>query len=61
MPPRNHFAALAATHSDEHDFLTRVQIVWSALMENRHHLEALRCLLDVQPRAHGATWRSCQN
>jgi hypothetical protein len=43
-------AALAATHSDEHDFLTRVQMVWSVLMEQRHYIEAFECLNDVQPR-----------
>ena len=43
-------AALAATHSDEHDFLTRVQMVWSVLMEQRHYMEAFECLNDVQPR-----------
>jgi len=43
-------ASLAAAHSDEHDFITRVQIVWTTLMERRLFQDALECLLDVYPR-----------
>jgi hypothetical protein len=43
-------AALAATHSDEHDFITRLQLLWSLLMEHRRYRDAFACLLDVYPR-----------
>ncbi len=44
-------AALAATHSDEHDFMTRLQMLWTVLMERARYREAFDCLLDVYPRA----------
>ncbi len=44
-------AALAATHSDEHDFLTRVQLLWSVLMERAMRTEAFDCLMDAYRRA----------
>lgn len=43
-------AALAATHSDQHDFLTRLQLLWMTLMEHQRWSDAFRCLLDVYPR-----------
>ena len=43
-------AAIASTHSDEHDFITRVQLSWSLLMERCLWSEAFTCLLDVYPR-----------
>jgi hypothetical protein len=42
--------ALAATHSDAHDFVTRVQMVWTVLMERRLYSQAFDCLMDVYPR-----------
>lgn len=42
--------ALASTHSDEHDFITRVQMVWTLLMERGCYPEAFECLMDVYPR-----------
>jgi hypothetical protein len=44
-------AALAATHSDEHDFMTRLQMLWTVLMERARYQEAFDCLLDIYPRA----------
>jgi tetratricopeptide (TPR) repeat protein len=43
-------AALASTHSDQHDFLTRVQTVWGLLMEQQRYNDAFQCLLDVEAR-----------
>jgi tetratricopeptide (TPR) repeat protein len=43
-------AALAATPSDQHDFLTRVQMLWSFLMERDEVSRAFTCLQDVAPR-----------
>ena len=42
--------ALAATHSDEHDFITRLQLLWSTLMDRQLWDEAFACLQDVYPR-----------
>lgn len=42
--------ALAATPSDQHDFLTRVQIVWSLLIEHKRVRDAFNCLKEVAPR-----------
>lgn len=42
--------ALAATPSDQHDFMTRVQMVWSLLMEHRRFGDAFNCLIEVSPR-----------
>jgi hypothetical protein len=43
-------ASLAATPSQEHDFLTRVQMVWSTLMDGGLVAEAFKCLEEVAPR-----------
>jgi hypothetical protein len=43
-------AALAATPSDQHDFLTRVQMLWSLLIEHRRIWDAFKCLREVAPR-----------
>lgn len=43
-------AAIAATPADQHDFLTRVQMVWSLLIEHRRLNDAFNCLMDVSPR-----------
>lgn len=43
-------AALAATPSDQHDFMTRVQMLWSLLMEHGRISDAFECLIEVSPR-----------
>jgi hypothetical protein len=43
-------AALAATHSDDHEFMTRVQALWTYLIDNRRYMAALACLNEVYPR-----------
>jgi len=43
-------AALAATPSDQHDFLTRVQMLWSLLIEHGRVPDAFDCLMQVSPR-----------
>jgi hypothetical protein len=43
-------AALAATPSDQHDFLTRVQMLWSLLIEHHRIHDAFNCLMEVSPR-----------
>jgi len=43
-------ASLAATPSQEHDFLTRLQMVWSTLMDGGLVSEAFKCLQEVAPR-----------
>jgi tetratricopeptide (TPR) repeat protein len=43
-------AALAATPSDQHDFMTRVQMVWSLLMEHHRVRDAFKCLTEISPR-----------
>jgi len=43
-------SALAATHADEHDFLTRVQMLWTVLVEQHRWNDAFRCLVDIYPR-----------
>ena len=43
-------AAVAATPSDAHDFLTRVQMLWTLLMEDRRYTEAYRFLDEISPR-----------
>ena len=42
--------ALAATHADDHDFITRVQMAWTVLMERRQFKNAFDLLIDVYPR-----------
>ena len=44
-------AAVAATHADAHDFITRVQLLWTVLMAHGRHEDALEVLLDIYPRA----------
>src|SRR5208283_1460420 len=41
---------LAATPADQHDFLTRVQLLWSLLIEHRRLRAAFDCLMEVSPR-----------
>jgi tetratricopeptide (TPR) repeat protein len=43
-------AALAATPSDQHDFLSRVQMFWSTLMDRGEVSYAFACLQAVAPR-----------
>jgi tetratricopeptide (TPR) repeat protein len=43
-------AALAATHSDQHDFLSRLQMIWSFLMDRKELSKAFACLQDAAPR-----------
>lgn len=42
--------ALSATHSDEHDFVTRVQMCWTHLHEQGNLRGAMQLLQDVYPR-----------
>jgi hypothetical protein len=44
-------AALSATHSDDHDFITRVQMIWTILMERNRLKEAFDCLLEIYRKA----------
>ena len=43
-------AAVATTHSDQHDFMTRVQTMWLALMERKRIKDAFNFLMEVYPR-----------
>jgi tetratricopeptide (TPR) repeat protein len=54
-------AALAATPSDQHDFLTRVQMVWSLLIEHHRVRDAFDCLMEVSPRVTRADYDEFQN
>lgn len=47
----NFRAGLAATHADEHDFMTRVQVLWTMMMERRRYKMAFDLLMDIYPRA----------
>ncbi|HEX4125817.1 MAG TPA: hypothetical protein VHY37_13910 [Tepidisphaeraceae bacterium] len=53
-------AALAATPSDQHDFLTRVQMVWSLLIEHHRVRDAFDCLMQVSPRVTRADYDEFQ-
>jgi hypothetical protein len=44
-------AAVASTHSDDHDFVTRVQMMWTVLMEQKRWRDAFQILMDVYARA----------
>jgi len=41
--------ALLATHSDEHVFMTRLQTLWSAMIDSGAYREALKMLMDIAP------------
>lgn len=43
-------AAVASTSSDEHDFLTRVQLFWSILMETDRSADAFEFLNEISSR-----------
>jgi hypothetical protein len=42
--------ALAATHSDDHEFMSRLQLLWTFLLEHGQNKVALDLLLEVYPR-----------
>lgn len=54
-------AALAATPSDRHDFLTRVQMLWSLLIEHDRVRDAFNCLQEVGPRVTRIDFEEFQN
>lgn len=43
-------AALSATHSDEHDFMTRLQALWMTMLEHGQYREALNLLVELYPK-----------
>ena len=43
-------AALAATHADDHEFMSRLQLYWTTLMEKKKRSEAFDLLLESYPR-----------
>lgn len=43
-------AAIASTSSDEHDFLTRAQMLWSVLMEADRRSDAFEFLISISSR-----------
>jgi hypothetical protein len=54
-------ASLAATHADDHDFITRVQMAWTVLMERRQFKNAFELLMDVYPRTSRADLMEVQD
>ena len=43
-------ACLAATHADDHDFMSSLQLLWMFLLEQRRYRDAMTLLSDVYPR-----------